>query len=141
MFTYRVLGVEANAWFEKKIVFTSCSAYVRSLCKRVLFFSLEHCLWKELKHNFFYYVLDISDLVTNRLARLDLPLELNFLCIGLCQIILILWFFMHYVHENIVVGIDMWWFPYIIQKLMLFLDFLRHCFQFSKMYQGLVQLQ
>ena len=27
----------------------------------------------------------ISDLVTNGLARLDLPLELNFLCIELCQ--------------------------------------------------------
>jgi hypothetical protein len=77
----------------------------------------------------------IYDLVTNGLARLNLPLELNFLCIGLCQVILILWFFMHYVHENIVVGIDMWWFPYIIQKIMLFIDFLRHCFQFSKTYK------
>ena len=27
----------------------------------------------------------ISNLVTNGLARLDLPLELNFLCIELCQ--------------------------------------------------------
>jgi len=27
----------------------------------------------------------IYDLVTNGLARLNLPLELNFLCIGLCQ--------------------------------------------------------
>ena len=111
--------------------------------KEFFFFSLEHYLWKELNHNFFYYVLDIwmdliSDLVTNGLVRLNLPLELSFLCIGLCQIILILWFFMHYVHENIVVGIDMWWFPYIIQKIMLFLDFLRHCFQFSKTYRGSV---
>ena len=105
------------------------------------FFSLEHCLWKELNHNFFYYVLDIwmdliSDLVTNGLPRLNLPLELNFLCIGLCQIILVLWFFMHYVHENVVVGIDLWWFPHIIQKNLFFLDFIRHCFQFSKTYQG-----
>jgi len=29
----------------------------------------------------------IYDLVTNGLARLNLPLELNFLCIELCQII------------------------------------------------------
>jgi len=70
---------------------------------------------------FFIYVLDIwmemiYDLVTNGLARLNLPLELNFLCIGLCQKILVLWFFMHYVHENVVVGIDLWWFPYIVQK-------------------------
>jgi len=99
------------------------------------FFFLERCLWKELNHNFFYYVLDIwmdliSDLVTNGLARLNLPLELSFLCIGLCQIILVLWFFMHYVHENVVVGIDLWWFPYIIPKIVIYLDFLRHCFQF-----------
>jgi len=58
----------------------------------------------------------IYDLVTNGLAKLNLPLELNFLCIGLCQKILVLWFFMHYVHENVVVGIDLWWFPYIVQK-------------------------
>jgi hypothetical protein len=78
--------------------------------KEFFFFSLEHCLWKELNNIFFFIcVLDIwmemiYDLVTNGLARLNLPLELNFLCIGLCQIILVLWFFMHYVHENIVVG-------------------------------------
>ena len=114
---------------------------MRSLYKGVLFFSLEHCLWKELNHNFFYYVLDIwmemiYDWVTNGLARLNLPLELNFLCIGLCQIILVLWFSMHYVHENIVVGIDLWWFLYIIQNNVIFLDFLRHCFQFCCLYFG-----
>ena len=106
------------------------------------FSSLKHGLWKELNHNFFWlYVLDIwmdliSDLVTNGLARLNLPLKLSFLCIGLCQIILVLWFFMHYVHENVVVGIDLWWFLYIIQNNVIFLDFLRHCFQFCCLYFG-----
>jgi hypothetical protein len=37
---------------------------------------------------------------------------------------------------KIVVGIDLWWFPYIIQKILFFLDFLRHCFQFCCMYVG-----
>jgi len=146
LFTCRVFGVEANAWFEKKIVFTSCSADVRSLCKGVLFFLSNTAYERSWTIIFFDYVLDIwmdliSDLVINGLARLNLPLELNFLCIGLCQIILVLWFFMHYVHENVVVGIDLWWFPYIIQKILLFLDFLRHCFQFSKTYRGSAQLQ
>jgi hypothetical protein len=109
LFTCRVLGVEANVWFEKKIVFTSWSAYVRSLCKGVLFFLSNTAYERSWTIFFFICVLDIwmemiYDLVTNGLARLNLPLELNFLCIGLCQIILVLWFFMHYVHENIVVG-------------------------------------
>ena len=60
----------------------------------------------------------IYDLVTNGLARFNLPLELIFQCIGLCQIILVLWFFMHHVHvhKNNVVDIDLWWFRYIIKK-------------------------
>ena len=94
------------------------------------FFFLSRTLLMKEVEPFFYYVLDIwmdliSDLVTIWLARLNLPLELNFQCIELCQIILVLWFFMHYVHENVVVGIDLWWFPYIIQKILFFLDFLR----------------
>jgi hypothetical protein len=70
-------------------------------------------LWKGIKQYFFLiYVLDIwmemiYDLVTNGLARLNLPLELNFVCIGLCQRILVLRFSMH-VHKNVVVGIDLW---------------------------------
>ena len=125
----------------RKIFLLAAVSMWEAYVKEFFFFSLEHGLWKELNHNFFDYVLDIwmdliSDLVINGLARLNLPLELSFLCIGLCQIILVLWFFMHYVHENVVVGIDLWWFPYIIQKILFFLDFIRHCFQFSKMYQG-----
>jgi len=87
----------------------------------------------------------ISDLVTNGLARLDLPLELNFLCIELCQknyhSIFLMWashviqlFILFWscdfpciiFYENVVVDIDMWWIPRIIHKILFFLDFLRH---------------
>ena len=87
----------------------------------------------------------ISDLVTNGLARLDLPLELNFLCIELCQknyhsiflmrashviqLFVLFWscdFPCIIFYENVVVDIDMWWIPRIIHKILFFLDFLRH---------------
>ena len=124
----------------RKIFLLAAVSMWEAYVKEFFFFSLEHGLWKELNHNFFYYVLDIwmdliSDLVTNGLARLNLPLELNFLCIELCQknyhsiflmrashvtqlfaLFWFLWFSMHYFHENVVVDISLWWIPHIIQK-------------------------
>ena len=50
----------------------------------------------------------IYDLVKNGLTKLNLPLKLKFSCIVLCQIIMVLWFSMYHVHENVVVvGIDL----------------------------------
>jgi len=81
---------------------------------------------------FFIYVLDIwiemiYDLVTNGLAMLNLPLELNFLCcIGWCQIILAL------ICDDFLI---------LFNKMCFFLDFLRHCFQFCCMYIGISNSQ
>lgn len=61
----------------------------------------------------------IYDLAKNGLAKLNLPLELNFPCIVLCQIIMVLWFSMYHVHENVVVvGIDLSGFSmyYLLKK-------------------------
>ena len=62
----------------------------------------------------------IYDLAENGLAKLNLPLELNFPCIVLCQIIMVLWFSMYHVHENVVVvGIDLSGFSmyYLFKKI------------------------
>ena len=97
----------------------------------------------------------IYDLVTNGLAKLNLPLELNFLCIELCQKNYHSIFLMRASHViqlfvlfwscdfSCIMCMKMLWlalicgdFLILFKKIVTFLDFLRHCFQFCCMYFG-----
>ena len=114
------------------------------------FFFLSRTLLMKEVEPFFYYVLDIwmdliSDLVTNGLARLDLPLELIFLCIEQCQKIYHSIFLMRASHViqlfvlfwscdfPCIIFMKMLWltlicggFLVLFTKFCFFLDFLRH---------------